>query len=240
MLRDACDEAVAGGAACAVCTGVDANGVPVVPPDGCSKHDVRGFCADLPGGANGSSARNITMETTFYGARDNCPPGGAIAYPLLHPVAGGTGTYADPITFAGSKKALPKHTRVYVVELQKYFIMEDDCGECDHDWEHKQKYQCDHTSSRTHCLLTLRQPRLSHFSAAFLCGFQHRPVDRLRQVGRGPAAHCLRERVDQVSPRGDGRPTSQPGRKQHAALHRVQRLHPTASTCVPRHGYCLR
>jgi hypothetical protein len=167
LLRDACDEAVAGGAACAVCTGVDANGVPVVQPDGCSKHDVRGFCADLPGGANGSSARNITMETTFYGARDNCPPGGAIAYPLLHPVAGGTGTYADPITFAGSKKALPKHTRVYVVELQKYFIMEDDCGECDHDWEHKQKYQCDHTSSPTHCLLTLRQPRLSHFSAAF-------------------------------------------------------------------------
>jgi hypothetical protein len=90
-----------------------------------------------------ASARNVTMETTFYGARDNCPPGGAIAYPLLHPVAGGTGTFADPITFAGSKKALPKHTRVYVVELQKYFIMEDDCGECDDDWTHKQKYHID-------------------------------------------------------------------------------------------------
>ena len=40
---------------------------------------------------------------TFYGWPDNSPPGGAIAYPknggfpTVHNVAGGTGTYANPI-----------------------------------------------------------------------------------------------------------------------------------------------
>lgn len=46
------------------------------------------------------------MELTFFGARDNCPPGGAIAYPKIHKQAGGVGTFADPITFAGAEKAL--------------------------------------------------------------------------------------------------------------------------------------
>ena len=129
-----------------------------------------------------AAARNVTMETTFYGARDNCPPGGAIAYPLLHPVAGGTGTFADPITFAGSKEALPVHTRVYVVELQKYFIMEDNCGECDDDWKHH-KYHidlwigsdklgegppliaCENALTRPHRVVTVNPP-------------DHLPVDR--------------------------------------------------------------
>ena len=91
--------------------------------------------------AHGASMRELDVGSDprlfFWGAD------GAIAYPLLHPVAGGTGTFADPITFAGSTKALSKHTRVYIVELQKYFIMEDDCGECDQDWKRKRKYHID-------------------------------------------------------------------------------------------------
>jgi hypothetical protein len=67
------------------------------------------------GGASGGSSieagnNNMTVKAivTFYGAKDNCPPGGDIAYPSKrHPVAGGTGTAADPATFASAKQALP-------------------------------------------------------------------------------------------------------------------------------------
>ena len=71
---------------------------------------------------------------TFYGWYDNTPPGAAIAYPEIHQTAGGTGTYSDPITFATDKSEEPAGTIVYVPRVGKYFIMEDDCTECDQDW----------------------------------------------------------------------------------------------------------
>jgi hypothetical protein len=52
----------------------------------------------------------------------------------VHNTAGGTGTYANPITLATDAAELPVGTRVYVPYLQKYFIMEDDCTQCDADW----------------------------------------------------------------------------------------------------------
>src|SRR6185437_7555580 len=48
--------------------------------------------------------------------------------------AGGTGTYANPITYATDKAELPIGTIVYYPYLHRYFIMEDDCVECDEDW----------------------------------------------------------------------------------------------------------
>jgi hypothetical protein len=78
---------------------------------------------------------DTTMATlTFYGARDNCPPGGDIAHPTIHKLAGGTGNWADPITFAGADlkgQGVPYAVgqKVYVPSLQKYFIMEDQCEE---------------------------------------------------------------------------------------------------------------
>ena len=109
----------------------------------------------------GADATNYTAETTFYGAKDNCPPGGDIAHPKIHKLvgrharqtfkrsrggchadaivpntpsnsthcqAGGTGTYADPITYAGATKATPAGTIIYVHSdhVKRYFIMEDD------------------------------------------------------------------------------------------------------------------
>lgn len=45
--------------------------------------------------------RNITnVLLTSYGFNDNCPPSGTIEFPKIHKVAGGIGTYRDPITFA--------------------------------------------------------------------------------------------------------------------------------------------
>ena len=64
------------------------------------------------------SPSTAMMELTFFGARDNCPPGGAIAYPKIHQLAGGVGTFEDPITFAGAEKALT------VSELLGIFIFE--------------------------------------------------------------------------------------------------------------------
>jgi hypothetical protein len=83
------------------------------------------------------------MYVTFYGWPDNDPPGDAISYPGLHQVAGGTGTYADPITIATDAQEITPGTRVYVPSLQKYFIMEDECAECVSDWNNKREYHID-------------------------------------------------------------------------------------------------
>ena len=74
------------------------------------------------------------VYATFYGWYDNTPPGCDVAYPKLHDCAGGTGTYNDPLTFASDKSEIKAGTKVYVPRVQKYFIMEDDCTECDQDW----------------------------------------------------------------------------------------------------------
>jgi hypothetical protein len=79
-------------------------------------------------------ATTHSMYVTYYGWYDNSPPGGDIAYPKKHSTAGGTGTYADPITFASDTKELSAGTVIYYAPVKKYFIMEDDCTECDEDW----------------------------------------------------------------------------------------------------------
>jgi hypothetical protein len=88
--------------------------------------------------AQASTTRHFLV--TLYGWPDNSPPGNAIAYPksdgnpTLHNAAGGVGTYSNPITYATDKSELPIGTKVYYPYLHRYFIMEDDCVECDQDW----------------------------------------------------------------------------------------------------------
>ena len=90
------------------------------------------------GTARASTTRNFLV--TLYGWPDNSPPGNAIAYPedegypTIHNVASGLGTYSDPITYATDQAELPVGTIVYYPYLHRYFIMEDDCTECDEDW----------------------------------------------------------------------------------------------------------
>ncbi|MGZ5971309.1 MAG: hypothetical protein ACXWP4_26750 [Polyangiales bacterium] len=76
----------------------------------------------------------VSHEVTFYGWPDNDPPGPAIAYPKIHSSAGGTGTYADPITFATAAAEFPAGTILYVPFIKKYVIMEDYCAACTSDW----------------------------------------------------------------------------------------------------------
>jgi hypothetical protein len=81
-----------------------------------------------------SGGTTRSFYVTLYGWPDNSPPGGTIEYPTLHNTAGGTGSYADPVTYATDKAELPVGTKVYYPFLKKYFIMEDGCDECDQDW----------------------------------------------------------------------------------------------------------
>ncbi len=88
-----------------------------------------------------ANANNTSQESqvyklilTFYGFPDNDPPGNIISYPKIHQVAGGTGTYEDPITVAivttdnGGNWA--PGTLMYVPYLKKYLIVEDECATC--------------------------------------------------------------------------------------------------------------
>jgi 3D (Asp-Asp-Asp) domain-containing protein len=105
--------------------------------------------ADAAADAPGDAGATVSVYATFYGWADNSPPGGAIAYPksggypTVHETAGGTGTYADPITFATDKAELPVGTILYVPFIEKYVIMEDDCVECDTDWTSGHKWHID-------------------------------------------------------------------------------------------------
>jgi hypothetical protein len=85
----------------------------------------------------------FTAEATLYGWPDNSPPGNGIAFPGLHPVAEGVGTFANPITFATDKSEIAPGTRIYIPSLQKYFIMEDDCVACDQDFKRGKKLHID-------------------------------------------------------------------------------------------------
>jgi len=94
-----------------------------------------------PTTANAQS--NVQAFMTLYGWADNSPPGPAIAHPCLHNTAGGVGTFADPISFATDVNELPWCTVIYVPYMQRYFIHEDECSECDYDWSHFHLYRFD-------------------------------------------------------------------------------------------------
>jgi LysM repeat protein len=79
-----------------------------------------------------------TAYTTGYGFWDNTPAGSpTISHPIIHKTAGGAGTWADPATIAVGHSLLggtdrldyAPGTRLYIPNLQKYFIVEDTCGD---------------------------------------------------------------------------------------------------------------
>jgi len=82
--------------------------------------------------AEASTTRNFFV--TLYGWPDNSPPGDGTAFGSGH--AGGVGTFAHPITFATDQHELKPGTKVYYPFLHRYFIMQDECVACDHDWSH--------------------------------------------------------------------------------------------------------
>ena len=86
---------------------------------------------------------NVQSFMTLYGYVDNSPPGTDIAHPCIHSQAGGTGTYADPITFATDVAELGWCTIIYVPYMERYFIHEDECSQCDQTWNSAHLYRFD-------------------------------------------------------------------------------------------------
>src|SRR4051794_570915 len=75
-----------------------------------SRHRYRrsGGQATTPAPTPATGGNHVVDKVTFYGWPDNSPPGPAIAYPVIHSQADGTGSYADPITFATATGLFPK------------------------------------------------------------------------------------------------------------------------------------
>jgi hypothetical protein len=87
-----------------------------------------------------SASTTKSMLVTLYGWPDNSPPGDATAFGSGH--AGGTGTYSNPVTFATDQQEFAPGTIVYYPYLHRYFVMQDECTECDSDWNNG-KYHID-------------------------------------------------------------------------------------------------
>jgi len=86
-------------------------------------------------GAAAKPAKSMLSYVTLYGFVDNSPPSAIISNPQIHQQAGGTGTFADPETFATDVREFKPGTILYYSFLKKYFIMEDTCVECTADWD---------------------------------------------------------------------------------------------------------
>ncbi len=102
-----------------------------------SSSDVTGVpsTGDVAPGAGGTvkagAAQTIQAQLTAYDNSDNQGGNNAtICCGVLHKTAGGTGTFADPITVAvpgsgGSGMQTPAGTRLYIPSLAAYFVVED-------------------------------------------------------------------------------------------------------------------
>jgi hypothetical protein len=86
----------------------------------------------------GAPARDLTAYVTGYDYWDNTPPGSpVISNPVIHKVAGGSGTWQDPTTVAVGHSIIngqdildwPAGTRFYIPNLRRYFLVEDTCGD---------------------------------------------------------------------------------------------------------------
>ena len=88
-----------------------------------------------PNVSTGAEIRHPGTYTTAYDYQDNTPSNSAnISNPVIHSQAGGTGTYADPITVAvdhlgNGQLQFPKGTKFYVPNIRAYLIAEDTTGE---------------------------------------------------------------------------------------------------------------
>jgi hypothetical protein len=85
--------------------------------------------ATTPTQGSGSEVRLSGAYITGYSWYDNNPPGSAaISNPVIHQRAGGTGTFADPITVAINVPQFPWGTKFYIPNVRAYFIAEDTIG----------------------------------------------------------------------------------------------------------------
>lgn len=91
-----------------------------------------------PTNAQAADDYSISAYITGYSYWDNTPPGSAdISHPVIHSKAGGVGTFNDPVTVAVGHSIVGRQdildwdagTKFYIPNLQRYFIVEDTCGD---------------------------------------------------------------------------------------------------------------
>jgi hypothetical protein len=80
----------------------------------------------------------VQMYSTFYSWWDNTPPGSPeISNPVIHTVADGDGSWANPVTVAVGHSIINGRDildfapgiKFYVPNIRKYLIVEDTCGD---------------------------------------------------------------------------------------------------------------
>lgn len=100
-----------------------------------------------------SAARVVKdVHYTFYGFPDNSPPGAATAYNCLGRgyIAGGDGSYDNPLTFASAPGEYKRCEVVYSPYVKKYLIFQDTCAACTDDFENGIKHVDLFLGSTTH------------------------------------------------------------------------------------------
>lgn len=118
---------------------------PAGPRDTVQPTETSGSTDQSPGPieSTGAATPAVAVPTlrafiTGYSYFDNTPPGSVqISHPVRHSMAGGQGTYEDPITVAVGHARLdgddvldwPAGTMFYVPNLRRYLVVEDTCGD---------------------------------------------------------------------------------------------------------------
>jgi len=146
--------------------------------------------------AGAATPKEIRMPgtyTTAYDWYDNNPPGSAaISNPVKHRRAGGSGTYADPLTVAvnhlrNGRLQFAPGTRFYVPNVRAYLIVEDTIGDLASGRVHLDMWAGGGTSSRQSAYNCM-----SHVTGNVLV---IRNPKRYYAVVRGPLSahnHCRR------------------------------------------------
>ncbi|MGC1179040.1 MAG: hypothetical protein ACLQF1_19590 [Methyloceanibacter sp.] len=94
-----------------------------------------------------SGTQEWSTYVTFYGFDDNDDGNpahrgtSAISHAVVHTSADeDLGTYDQPGTMAADKHFLPPGTKVYVLAVRRYYVVEDTCVECSEDWLRKKPH----------------------------------------------------------------------------------------------------
>ena len=184
------------------------------------------FLGVLPSQSKSCSSLD-NVKITFFGYPDNSPPGAGIAWTNCgHSLAGGTGSYDDPITFATAPDGDFKVCDVvYLPYLRKYARYEDDCEQCSKSSlqilylfpktkKKKKKPPIRDTPKKS--ILTHRHHPYST-RLGLHSRIPHRPLDRLHHHQRRRSPDLLRKQ----SPR---RPADHPPRPGIRSPHRHHAL----------------
>ena len=110
--------------------------------------------------SEGRAQEVVSSYVTFYGFDDNDDGHpthlgtGIISNATIHGFANeDLGTYERPGTLATDASFLTPGTKVYVPELERYYVMEDTCVECSEDWSQNKPHVDLYVSGTGHQLV---------------------------------------------------------------------------------------